>query len=91
MNLVKRVVGRKVGGTFLMGGGLFFLTLWRALETVGACKVFLLLEFILSESFIPSGSQIRFRDHLLFTEVKSQKRCLPWEEKKLIFLYSGIL
>ena len=46
---------------------------------------------ILSESFIPSGSQIRFRDHLLFTEVKSQKRCLPWEEKKLIFLYSGIL
>jgi len=57
----------------------------------GACKAFLLLEFILSESFILSGSQIRFRNHLLFTEVKSQKQCLPWEEKKLIFLYSGVL
>lgn len=35
----------------------------------GACKAFSLLEFILSHE---TGSQIRFRDHLFFTEVKSE-------------------
>lgn len=50
MNLVKRVVGRKEGGTFLMGEeGCFFNPLEGSGDG-GRLRRFLLLKFIISES-----------------------------------------
>lgn len=90
MNLVKRVVGRKVGqaphiadvrAVSLTPGGPWG---WQAPENASH-----LLAFILSDEV---RSQVRFCDSPLFTVVRNEKRYIPWwGEEIVIFSYSGIL